>query len=921
MARAGGILFAIVAGAWMELAAQGGRTDGVVAQGPERVAAATEHWSLKPLIQPAEPEVSGAGWARTPIDRFVAARLAAEGLVPSGAADRRTLLRRVTLDLTGLPPTPEEVTAFVDDPDPQAYEKRVAALLASPRYGEQWARPWLDLASYADTHGNDHDFIRPNAWPYRDYVIAAFNEDRPYARFVQEQVAGDVLFPGEPQATVALGFLAASPWDHTLMVTVREDTVDHRQAQVLDRDNLVTSVMGTFQSLTVHCARCHNHKFDPISQRDYYALQAVFAGVDRADRPYDPEPRTHQRRRELLAHRKRIATRTPEVLASLDSPAVQRQVSDFAAELAKWDQAWSPLEVISVLATGGAAMTRQADGSWFVDGPRPARDTYIVTARWRSGPLRALRLEALPDERLPQRGPGRFDNSHFHLTEFRAFLAPPGAVTHAVPLVFSRATADQNEGPNMSAAQAIDSNNDTHWGIHPHYGVPHQAVFELGAPVEVVPGATLTVLLEHQGSAAGHGLGRFRLSASGESAEKVYPAPPPTAITALLRVPAAERTEAQRRALALAVLEECTERELAALGTPHRVYAVASDFPADGNFKPPAGPRPIHILARGDLHQPRELLEPGTLGCVPGLTGDLGIPPGADESARRAALARWLTDPRNVLTWRSVVNRVWQYHFGRGLCDTPNDFGKMGGTPSHPELLDWLAIWFRDEAHGSLKALHQLIVTSAVYRQSSRISPTGLAQSRDPDNRLLARMNSPRLSAEAVRDTVLQLSGRLDLTMGGPSVVQFQQRGDATFNPGGNPAFLDYEHFDPDAPENRRRAIYRFLFRTVADPFMDALDCPDGGASAPVRSVSTTALQAFALLNDAFLIRQCEHLAGRIAPTAPTADAQAAAAFQQILLRPAQAQERAHFAAYIERHGLANACQLLLNSNEFLYVE
>ena len=279
------------------------------------------------------------------------------------------------------------------------------------------------------------------------------------------------------------------------------------------------------------------------------------------------------------------------------------------------------------------------------------------------------------------------------------------------------------------------------------------------------------------------------------------------------------------------------------------------------------------------------------------------------------------TDPRNVLTWRSVVNRVWQYHFGRGLCDTPNDFGKMGGTPSHPELLDWLAIWFRDEAHGSLKALHQLIVTSAVYRQSSRISPSGPAQACDPDNRLLARMNSPRLSAEALRDTVLQLSGRLDLTMGGPSVVQFQHRGDATFNPGGNPAFLDYEHFDPDAPENRRRAIYRFLFRTVADPFMDALDCPDGGASAPVRSVSTTALQAFALLNDAFLIRQCEHLAGRIAPTAPTADAQAAAAFQRILRRPAQAQERVQFAAYIERHGLATACQLLLNSNEFLYVE
>ncbi len=892
-------------------------------------------WSLKSLVKPPVPE-----GAANPIDAFVRSRLKTKNLTPSAAADRRTLIRRLTYDLTGLPPTWEQVEAFLIDKDAKAYDTLVARLLASPRYGEHWARHWLDVANYADTHGNDHDYVRSNAWHYRDYVIGALNADKPYARFVQEQVAGDALFPDAAEATVALGFLAAGPWDHTLMVTVREDTVDHRSAQNLDRDNMVSAAIGTFQSLTVHCARCHDHKFDPISQREYYALQAVFAGVDRANRPFDMDPHTQAARRRLLADQRALQQRDASLLVTLATPEVTERVAAFEGMWLRREEAWSPFEIVSVVSTGGASLTRQADGSWFASGTRPDRDTYIVTARRRAGKLSAVRLEVLPDDRLPQRGPGRWDNGNFHLTELRAFAAPTGASEGAKPLVFARATADYDEGPAISAAQAIDGKNDTQWGVHPRYGEPHEAVFELKDPAEFPEGTTFTLLLENQAGAPGHGIGRFRLSASDAVPSTLALAPLPAELTTILRLPAGDRTSAQRQELALAVLKTENQRALAALPAPQFVYAVTRDFPPDGeNFKPAPQPRLIHLLARGELGRPGELIGPGTLGCVPGLPSELAIAEAGDESARRAALALWLTDERNVLTWRSIVNRVWHYHFGRGLSDTPNDFGKMGGTPSHPDLLDWLAIWFRDEAKGSLKALHRLIVTSATWKQTSLAPwdkgfgnsgggsndyPTGRADqgtARDSDNRLLWRQNRSRLSGEQVRDTLLTLGGQLDLTMGGPSAVQFNSRGDATFMSGGNPAFLDYEHFDPEAPAARRRAIYRFIFRTVPDPFMDALDCPDGGAFTPVRGASATAQQAFAMLNDAFLIRQCEHIADQLAAQGSTPETQAESAFQRILLRAARTPERAQLAAYLQSHGLANACQLLVNSSEFLYLD
>ena len=877
-------------------------------------AATTNHWAWQPLVRPTVP--AGAGH---PVDAFVRAGLAANRTMASPEADRRTLCRRLYYDLTGLPPSPADVAAFVADPGPDAYERLVDRLLASPRYGEHWARHWLDVANYADTHGNDHDFARFHAWPYRDYVIRAFNEDKPYARFVREQVAGDALYPDDPQATVALGFLAAGPWDHTLMVTVRADTVDHRTAQNLDRDSYVSTTIGTFQSLTIHCARCHAHKFDPISQREYYQLQAVFAGVDRADRPYDEEPAVFARRRNLLAELQLL--RAPESAAAtalLALPATEQRVTEWAAEWGRREQAWQPLEVVSVVSTGGATLTRQADGSWFASGKRPDKDAYVVTGRLPAGQLGAVRLEVLPDDRLPQHGPGRWDNGNFHLNEFRAFATTNAESNSGEPLALGHAAADFDEGPQISAAQAIDGQDETHWGIHPRYGEPHAAVFSLRTPRTFPAGALLTVCLENNAGARGHGIGRFRLAVGPGTPDGQPRAPLAAELQTISHLPPAERSPAQRRTLALAALRELDERALAALPAPQMVYAVAHDFPRDGdNFFPALQPRAIHVLHRGELDQPGELVGPAALGCVPGLPAELAVPAGADEGARRAALAQWLTDDRNVLTWRSIVNRVWAEHFGQGLCDTPNDFGHMGAAPSDPALLDWLAVWFRDEAHGSLKALHRRLLTSATWRQSSL---TRQGAETDPDNRGLWRGPRRRLTGEEVRDSLLAFADRLDPTMGGPAAIQFLAFGDATFNPGGNPARLDYEHFDPDAPAARRRAVYRFQFRTVPDPLLDALDTPDGGAATPVRNVSTTAVQAFALLNDPFVIRHSTHLADRVAAGAGAEPgAQADGLFQLVLQRPADATEREHFGAYIRRHGLANAAQLLLNSNEFLH--
>ncbi len=363
-----------------------------------RLGAAEEptHWAYRPLTKPALPAVKSQA-IRNPIDQFIVAKLEQSGRAPAPETDKRTLLRRTYFDLIGLPPTPEDLKAFLADEKPGAFERVVDRLLASPRYGERWARHWMDVVHFAETHGHDQDRIRTNAWPYRDYLIAAFNSDKPYARFVQEQVAGDVLFPEDPQAVVALGFLAAGPWDESSLRDIREDTIDRQIARYLDRDDIVSTVMNTFASTTVQCARCHNHKFDPIPQNDYYALQAVFAGVDRANRTYDADAKVHQKRLALLRDRERTS-KDREWLLGAD---VAAQVAGFEQAHSESQRQWKTVIPETFVPNSGAFLTLQTNGAILASEARPERDTYTITARAPLPNITALRLEVLADETLP----------------------------------------------------------------------------------------------------------------------------------------------------------------------------------------------------------------------------------------------------------------------------------------------------------------------------------------------------------------------------------------------------------------------------------------------------------------------------------------------------------------------------------------
>ena len=451
---------------------------------------------------------------------------------------------------------------------------------------------------------------------------------------------------------------------------------------------------------------------------------------------------------------------------------------------------------------------------------------------------------------------------------------------------------------------------ETAWGIFPETGKPHHAVFELKENAGFAQGTTFTFVLE-QLHGREHTILRPRLSIT-TAARPVKAEPLPKSIRDILAREPSSRTDDQKTELAIYYLKGQLDKELAALPPPQLVYAAANDFTPKGNFLPARIPRPVQVLKRGDINKPGEAAVPGALSCVRDLPAIFELPSETDEGARRAALAGWLVDPKNVLAWRSIVNRVWHYHFGRGIVETLNDFGHMGARPSHPELLDWLAIWFQEHG-GSIKELHRLILNSSVYQQSCR-NDSHFAEL-DGDNRLLWRMNRNRLDAESIRDAVLQITGKLDLTMGGPPVKQFHFEDP---NPENTPV-VDYSRFDVDSPASFRRSIYRFLFRTLPDPFLDTLDCADTSQLTPVRNVSITALQALALWNDAFILRQSEHFAARVASGGAIPE-QIKLAYELALGRPPTNRERRDLASYAAEHGMASACRLLLNSNEFIFL-
>ena len=723
------------------LAAILGLVTGAAARADEETSA--NWWSLVPLAEVSIPRIDDP-WIRTPVDAFVLAKLREQGLAPSAEADRRTLIRRLSYDLHGLPPAPEEIDAFLTDTSDDAFGDLVDRLLGSPRYGERWGRYWLDVVHFGESHGYDKDKPRPNAWPYRDYVIDSLNRDKPYDRFVAEQVAGDVLYPDDPRLIAATGFIAAGPWDFVGHAELREDTVDKDIARSNDRDDMVANTMSTFLSLTVHCARCHDHKFDPIRQEDYYALQAVFAGVDRADRPYGLELQIAPQRFALA--KERFGLEDPPVavlkrMAEITSPEIQALDAQMGENRS----------AIKALGTNDAS---------------PARD--------------------------------KLEHEYKSLMDKRAKLA--------------------------------------------------ETMLDDDTRAELV---------------------RFR-----EAKADV-------------------------------------ESRIVVLFKPQLVYAAASQFAPQGSFKPPDGPRLIYLLARGDVRSPQGQVTPAGVACVQGPASQFALSLLTDEGQRRAALARWLTDPRNALLRRSIVNRVWQYHFGQGIVDTPNDFGRMGSPPSHPELLEWLAGWFIENGH-SLKKLHRLLVTSSVYRQTSQSKADSVRL--DSSNRYLWRANRQRLDAESIRDAMLAVSGKLDLTMGGPSVQQFLFKDDHS------PVY-DYTRFDVDDPRSLRRSIYRFLVRSVPDPFMECLDCADPSIMTPKRNTTLTSIQALALLNNPLATRQAEHFAERLRAIAPDAPRQIEAAYRLALGRKPGEREAQALVEYAERHGLANACRVIFNSNEFVFID
>ncbi|MFN9718026.1 MAG: PSD1 and planctomycete cytochrome C domain-containing protein [Planctomycetota bacterium] len=866
---------------------------------------ALDWWSLKPLVAPLLPADSKE---KNPIDTFIAAKLDDQNLSSSPEADRRSLLRRLTFDLTGLPPTYDQIEQF-ERGDATAYETIVDELLASPQYGERWARHWMDTIHFADSHGYEHDVGRDNAWRYRDYLIQALNRDTPWDRFIREQLAVDHFFPDQTQLIPALGFLGAGTFDLSTFST-GPVTFDY-----LDRDDLVTQTMSAFVSTTANCARCHAHKFDPISQEDYYSLQAVFSGILKGDVSYDDDPKVGRRRLELQNLIAAADRRNANILLR----------DDVVADVEQWVQAhqglaaWHDLTVETCVSTDGATLAKQPEGFVLASGPSPDVDTYVITGRTSLSKVTGVRLDVLPHESLPMNGPGRCQNGNLHLSEVTVQIFNEGS-TSGRPVVIRQATADFNQ-TDWSIDKSLDGNLKTAWGIHPEEGRPHQAVFEFAEPQMVSATSRIAVMLRqlHGGS---HVIGAFRLFVTDANLGDAIAIP--TDVETAMTLPRDQRSPEQQLALAAFVCRRKSEAELKSLPAQSTVFAAASAVmvPAgNGSLQSHAIaiPKTVHVLHRGDFQKPGAAVEPGALSMLTHAPARFLSTPAVTEASRRASLADWLAHRDNPLTWRSVVNRIWHYHFGRGLCDTPSDFGRMGGIPSHPELLDWLAVWFRDDAHGSLKNLHRLIVTSRTYRQRSFVTDDNAvrqAQAVDSENRLLWRQNRQRLDADGFRDFTMVAAGTLDLKMGGPAIQNFHQ----SKGPQSTPR-LDYVSYDWSTPGANRRSIYRCVWRGIPDPLMEALDFPDLGLLAPTRSFSASSLQSLALYNNNFVLYHAEQMARQVQQQQTTLDDQVTSVVRQVWLRNPSPVERDRFVLFAEQAGLPNLCRVLLNSNEFLFVD
>tara|TARA_R110002111_G_scaffold256979_2_gene324596 strand:+ start:76396 stop:79449 length:3054 start_codon:yes stop_codon:yes gene_type:complete len=871
-------------------------------------------WSLQPLPQTVVPQVPDEQAIRNPIDAFVWARLQEHGLQPQPRADRRTLIRRLYFSVIGLPPEPEEVEAFVKDPASDAYEKLVDRLLASPHYGEHWARHWLDVVRFGESNGFERDQPRLNAWPYRNWVIQTLNQDLPYDQFVRLQLAGDLLEPANPQAVIATGFLVAGP--HDVVIPVSKDMRETmRQDELEDKIGVVSQ---TFLGLTVNCARCHDHKFDPISQQEYYQVAAALAGVEHGDRDL-PDPQ-YARAQQQLAESGKQLREVQAALFALESQARQRVMAgrttsdktdvpvSASSPIAAWDFQKSTQDLVGGLKSTLHGSAKQNEQGLQLDGNGAFLQTEPLSQNLKEKTLEAWVKLANFDQRgggvmsVQTRDGNLFDAIVFGEQQPGHWLAGSNHFSRTK----SFQGAPEQEAVEKEVQLAIVYYADGKIAAYRN-GAPYGAAYQSSQVQSFSSGKTEVLFGLRHGSPGGNRLlkgiiSKARLYDRALTPEEIEASAKwggtffsEEELTAVLTPPEREsrqslREERQR-------LQSEIER-LQAI-QPTKVYAALSRNPGVS-----------HLLRRGSVSAPAGVVKPGGLNAIKGVSGDLELAADSPDRDRRIKFANWVTDSQNPLFARVIVNRVWHYHFGQGLVNTPNDFGFNGGRCSHPELLDWLAVQLIRN-RWSLKSLHRLILMSATFQQSSE--PNSDALKVDADNQWLWRKSPQRVEAESIRDSILKVSGQLNSEIGGhgyQDVKSYFFKGTQF-----------YEPLDPVGKEFNRRSIYRFSARGGRHPLLETFDCPDPSTTTPDRASTTTPLQALSLMNTSFVLRMSDLLAERVTQRAGSeSQKQVTELFLLAFQRQPQPPEALMAREFLEQYGLPALCRVILNSNEFLYV-
>ena len=867
-------------------------------------------WSLQPLKRPNQPISSKSSkWVINPIDAFVLAKLKTVKLEPSKTAYPRALIRRLYFDIIGLPPSAKEVAKFVEDPTDDAYRKLVDDLLSSPRYGERWGRHWLDLARFGESDGFERNNTRNNLWPYRDWVIKAINDDMPYDEFVRMQIAGDILNPGDPDGQKSVGFLVAGL--HNTVVGGSEFM--KKTARQDELEEIIGTVGQTFVGLTINCARCHNHKYDPIQQKEYYQLTSSIAGVFHGERKIsdpelEPQRRTLKKQIEISSNELSLIENHGRKIA-----LAKRNQGDKSPKakppkpLAQWEFDNGLKDNIGNLHGKAKGTARISGGALLVDGNAAWVETVPIKES-----LRAKTIEAwveLGD--LNQKGGGvigiqsldgsTFDTIVFAELETRRWMAGSNNLSRTK----SFNAPEENEAVQKPIHIAIVYQED---GTIIGYrnGIPYGKPYKTKLQEFPKGGSQIIFGMRHKGGGNNYFNGKIH------RAQLYARALEPDQIAASAGVESTFIGESELSA-ALTKSDQNKRKELkdqlAGLnkrleelgkGSKRKVYTVAARD----------NPGTVRLLKRGNAMDEGEIVRPGAVAALRTFSSDFGIKADASDSERRKQLAHWLTHPNNPLFTRVIVNRIWHYHFGIGIVETPNDFGFNGGRPSHPELLEWLATEFK--ANGQrLKGLHRLIVTSNTYKQAAKPRKDGLAI--DSENRLLWRKSPVRLDAESLRDAVLSASGKLNLKMGGPGFR------DVSVIPNNGTTY--YKPIYPKGSEYDRRTVYRFSPRGERSAILDTFDCPDPSTTAPRRAVTTTPLQALALLNNKFILDKAEDMANRIKSLSDgNRNKQVEQAFLFAFQRNPNSEEMLLAKRLIQDYGLTTLCRSLFNSNEFVII-